>query len=175
MLILAATMLAIGNLFFLLWNYSRRADQAYLTFIGLDSWAVVASPAPVGSALQGGQWNPALVKTKILAHDWFGKPMPIAVVTLSPRQTYGHFLEVIHNLKAQKLCNVLIVEDAQRSELTTSPDEVMIPALVLCGYAVGDAGFSGTLPEDGTLLAYQKARIRAEWARLTQPRTIVDY
>jgi hypothetical protein len=173
MLILAATLLAAINIFILLWNYWDRADRTYLTFIGLDSLAVVSSPAPVGSALSDGQWTPAVAQTQILAHDYFDKPMPVAVITLAPRPTYGHFLEVIRNLKAQNLCNVLIVENAQQSEIT-SPGEVEIPAFVLCGSSVGDAGFSGTLPKDGTLLDYQRALVEAEWAHLTQPRVIVD-
>lgn len=167
-------MLAIGNLFYLAWSFWYRADQTDLTFVGLDSFALWALQAPVGSALQGGQWNPALATTQTFAQTMLGNPVPVAVVTLAPRPTYGHFLEVVRNLKAQKRCNVLVVENSWQPEMT-SPDEVIIPAFVLCGYAAGDAGFSGTLPKDGTLLAYQKARINAEWERLTQSRTIVDY
>ena len=81
------------------------------------------------------------------------KIMSLTPVSLSPNQTYGHFIEVIRDLRARKKCNVLIREDGKPLKaLAPHPDGSFDSwensAIVLCGHQIGDAGFSGTLPPD---------------------------
>jgi hypothetical protein len=85
-----------------------------------------------------------------------GQRRSLVLITLAPRPIYGNFLQSIRKLRSLKKCNVLVREDgepikAQAAPPDSLPDRLAIPALVLCGSAIGDAGFTGTLPPDGVV------------------------
>jgi hypothetical protein len=161
LLILIAAALAIANILYFTWYLRYRPDESRITYVGLDSYVVVLSKPPSSSVFQDGQWKPALTKTQIIAEDWWGKPMPVSLVSLFPHPTYAHFIEVIRDLKHRQKCNVLIVENGQLFALPDEDapvpqNEIYLPALVLCGKPIGDAGFAGILPAGSPVDEYHR-------------------
>jgi len=78
----------------------------------------------------------------------------MALVSLGPRASFGHAIEVIRNLKARRVCHVSIREAG-----TATPVEIDfgngleksldILAIVLCEHPYGDgSSFDGHLPAD---------------------------
>ncbi len=157
-LILLALVLLLANLGFLGWQWHRdTAPNAEITYAGLDS-AVVISPLPLEEpilSLHAGQWH------------LDGKPLPDVAAYLGKLaadqrlpivsvRSLGELPPVLRALKARKGCNILIREGGSVSRtgpLADPPNSEMLdmPALVLCGHAFGDAGFSGALPPDGPI------------------------
>lgn len=74
-------------------------------------------------------------------------------ITLAPHPTYAHFLTVVRDLKTNGKCNIAI-RDAGKPIQSDGDAEgpfeyaLDVPALVLCGRPIGDAGFYGRLPRD---------------------------
>jgi hypothetical protein len=76
----------------------------------------------------------------------------LTFISLAPTPTYGRFIESIRDLKARGICNVVIREnDAPEARVGNGRNALTIPALVLCGNSIGDAGFDVSLPPDGPL------------------------
>lgn len=137
--------------------YKRHfAYNATVTYAGIDSLGMLVPAGMRPAKFQGGKWDvdpiPTLNVAMFEAHN-DARTTPIALISLSPQSTYGKALEVFRTLKASKVCNVLIREGGRMEPVTVDfpdgPDKaISIPALVLCGSSVGDAGFYGVLPTD---------------------------
>jgi hypothetical protein len=144
---------------FLVASYKRQSSySATITHIGLDSTDMLVPISMRPAKLRAGKWDIDPIPTldaNILETVRNLGVKPLALVSLSPQPTYGQAISVIRSLKARRVCNVLIREGGWHEpgaliRFPGGPEKVLrIPPLVLCGSAVGDAGFSGTLPADG--------------------------
>ena len=124
-----------------------------ITYIGLDSIDMLVPIGMRAAKLQDGKWDLDPIPT--LDSETFGsaRTRPIQLVSLAPRPTYGKAITVFRALKARAICNVLIRESGGiypvRLQSSDGSDKALsIPALVLCGSSIGDAGFYGVLPAD---------------------------
>ncbi|HVI99188.1 MAG TPA: hypothetical protein VM657_08990 [Sphingomonas sp.] len=151
LLIMIVLALGTGDLLLLKRHWHHRANFASVTHVGLDSLFVMVPTSTQAAALHNGRWSPDLAKAAIPSEGEALHKRSITLITLEPHPTYGKFLQAIRSLRAQQKCNVLIREGNVLVEGHTKPDQLEIPALVLCGSAIGDAGFSGTLPPDGVV------------------------
>lgn len=119
--------------------------RAWVTHVGLDSLSYFIPINRAASTYRNGRWQPGLNATRIA-------PEPIDYVTLAPRPTYGQFLRVIRDLKRRGRCNVLIHYPGipiVKPEVAGAEIVFDVPALVLCGDAIGDAGINEPVPADG--------------------------
>lgn len=138
---------------FLAWHSHNPAKAFAVTYIGLDSLGVVVPASRKASALQNGKWVPDLAITQFPAATMGGEKRELFHIALAPTPTYSRFVATVRDLRSRGKCNVLIREGGRpmgpvdTAERVRQPD-VEIPALVLCGTSIGDAGFSGTLPPD---------------------------
>ncbi len=133
------------------WGYQHfYAPNADLTFAGLDSLDVGVPKSMRPARFTNGKWDFGPV-TKLEVSMLGGWRMrEVALVSLAPELTLGKAVAVLRDLKARKVCNVLIrdspVDDyyfkAKRRQ------EVAVITLVLCGEPIGDAGWSGPPPPD---------------------------
>jgi hypothetical protein len=136
------------------WIYSRFvAPNANITYVGTDSVAVVVGTQARAAQLQNGKWDFDPIQSFPVDIGFGPREKDISLVSLAPKQTLGQAVEVIRDLKSRHLCNVLILESANigmeaGDALDQSGRVLEIPALVLCGYPIGDAGFLGKLPTD---------------------------
>jgi len=157
-LILLALTLLVADLGFLGWRWHRdTAPNAEITYAGLDS-AVIVMPASTNEpvlSLRARQWHldgtPLPDVAAYLRGLAKGHRLPMVSVP-----SLGALPGVLRSLKARKACNILIREGGssfRTGPLATPPNTEMldIPALVLCGNPIGDAGFSGILPPDGPI------------------------
>lgn len=147
-MILAA--LSVGLMLGDSWWYHQHfvSLNANLTYIGFDS-AMMALPedlpAPI---LINGKWNvdPAKLQRSIISsivsipHE-----EKVAFVSISPQNNLGQAVAVIRDLKARRICNVFIVENA---DAKVGDRDSFVPGYMLCGHSIGDAGFFGALPMD---------------------------
>ncbi|MGW8191743.1 hypothetical protein [Sphingomonas hankookensis] len=123
--------------------------REWVTHAGLDSMAYMIPLDRTASAYRDEHWKPGLDETRLA-------PDSIDYVTLAPGPTYGKFLHVIRDLKRRRRCNVLIHYPGIR---ILEPEAIGVervfdvPALVLCGRAVGDAGIQEPVPTDGFITA----------------------
>jgi hypothetical protein len=141
-----------------LYNH-RAAKDAYITHIGLDSLEMIIPMGARAARLHNGIWDidpmKAMKSVPIdQARGIDGKSL--ALVSLAPRSTYGQAINVIRNLKARRICNVLIRESGRAEggsfNFPGGVDRALaVPAIVLCGSSIGDAGFYGDLPADGRI------------------------
>lgn len=158
LLLLTALGLLTADILFLGWRWHRdTAANAEITYAGLDS-AVILAPLPLEAPilrLRAGQWHldekPLTDVGAYLRGLATIQRMPIVSVP-----SLGELPRVLRTLKAHKGCNILIREGGTVSRtgpLADPPNTEILdmPALVLCGHPVGDAGFSGTLPPDGPI------------------------
>jgi len=156
--LLLLCLLVLGDALFLGWRWHRdTAPNAEITYAGLDS-AIIVLPASVNEpvlSLRGRQWHlrgkPLPDVDAYLRGLAKGHRLPMVSVP-----SLGALPGVLRSLKAHKACNILIREGGSSSwtgPLATPPHTEMldIPALVLCGNPIGDAGFYGTLPPDGPI------------------------
>lgn len=121
-----------------------------VTYVGLDSFAVSISDLKGGATLLDGQWKPSLQDAEAWTEDMSGHKRRYWIVRLAPMATYGHFLASVRDLKIHNKCNVAIGEKADfmwAGEALANLGN----ALVLCGSSIGDAGFTGELPNDGAI------------------------
>ena len=151
LLLVVAGVLGVADVVFL-WH-SLKPIYAPITFVGLDSFAVVVPASKKGATLKDGRWHPAVSAAQISAQTMTGEERPVTLVTLTRSAPISNLIEVIKNLRAQRKCNVIIRgsdEEGMPTALFQSEGkDLLIPALVLCGHAIGDAGFTGVLPPDG--------------------------
>lgn len=160
LLVIVALALLVTDALLLFTSYKRHlAFNAMVTYVGLDSIDMLVPVGMRPAKLRGGEWdvdpiptlNAAMLETSNDAHA-----RPISLVSLAPEATYGKAQIALRSLKARKVCNVLIRESGRVEPGTINfPDgperAIRIPALVLCGSSIGDAGFSGVLPADGPI------------------------
>lgn len=154
--ILAFVLLVVDGL----WFYKHFvAPNAMITYVGLDSTGLTVPMTMRASRLRSGKWDsdPLHALRSVRIDFGLGVRQPsFALVSLDPEGSYGKAVEVIRDLKARHICNVLIREGGQAEgvviDFPNGPDQALtIPAIVLCGSPVGDAGFFGTLPADGPI------------------------
>lgn len=141
---------------FLAWRMEQDRPHAWVTYVGMDSLTVTVPYSKKGAALHASGWQPALEEAEVAANDMHLRRRPLWLITLAPDDSYRRFLASIRDLKARQKCNVLILEGGQPVARPDSvpknrQQELEVPALVLCGRSIGDAGFSGALPPDGTI------------------------
>jgi hypothetical protein len=152
-LLLLACMLAIADALLLGWRWHRdTAANGLVTYAGLDSITMMVDADVPRLGLRGGSWfldkapaDPAAYAKGLAAEGH----MPVVSAS-----TYRQFLVAVRDLKARKVCNVLIAEGGQLEKAAPMSkdgdvDTLTIPAFVLCGRPIGDAGFQGVLPPDG--------------------------
>lgn len=160
LLAIVALALLVTNALLLFTSYKRHfAYNATVTYVGLDSTDMLVPVGMRPAKLRGGKWDvdpiPTLNAAMLETHN-DARARPIALVSLAPQATYGKAISVFRSLKARKICNVLIRESGRvEPNIMNFPDgpdrAIAIPALVLCGSSIGDAGFFGVLPADGPI------------------------
>jgi hypothetical protein len=152
--------LLIANTLFVITLYKRHfAYNATITYIGLDSLGMVLPVRTRPAKWVAGKWDidPAATLNANMSGTFEDTSQrPLALVSLAPQPTYGRAIGIIRALKARHVCNVLIREggrlDPEIINFPGGPDRALeIPAVVLCGNSVGDAGFQGVLPADGPI------------------------
>ena len=150
--------LLIGNALLLSDYYKRYiAYNAEITYVGLDSIDMIVPVGMRPATLLAAKWDIDPIPTvdaNMFETIGSASVKPLALVSLAPHPTYSQAIKVIHDLKARHVCNVLIRESGRLEKITINfpngPDKaIAIPALVLCGESIGDAGFYGVLPADG--------------------------
>jgi hypothetical protein len=156
---LVVAALLVSNAIFLTWHF--RPAKAQIFHIGLDSLMLSVPERQTAAALQNGVWEPSLAKASLPVSGMAGDVKWITLVTLAPDPTYGRFIQAVRALKARGTCNVLVREGADLGEAAPPfsgprpgppPAGVLdVPAIVLCGSSIGDAGFSGKLPPNGEI------------------------
>jgi hypothetical protein len=146
-----------------IWYRQRvTARNATITYVGIDSLTMMVPAKTPAATLKDGRWSidPTQALRSVPLHFSAGiEKKYLAFVSLGAVPYYGQAVMVIRRLRAQHLCNVLIRESAEPSpekrDFGSGPDHVLhIPALVLCGSSIGDAGFSGRLPRDRRVHVY---------------------
>lgn len=156
LLVLLVCALLLGDLLFLGWcRYRDTAANARVTYVGLDSATMVVDADVPALSLDAGHWR---LGAQPMA-DPAGYAKQLAAEGHMPAVTapnYGQLVHVLRDLKARKICNILIREGGTRiAAAPTSEvpdwDTLEIPAIVLCGNAMGDSGFHGSLPADGPI------------------------
>ena len=151
LLLIVAGVLGIGDAVF--FSYSQKPIYAPITYVGMDSLMVYVPVSQTGATLKDGKWQPAVSEAQILATVMLANKQPLTLVTLTSSAPFGNLIEAIKNLKAQGKCNVLIrgSDEVGLPPYLVDPrgKNLIIPAIVLCERAMGDAGFHGTLPPDG--------------------------
>jgi hypothetical protein len=80
----------------------------------------------------------------------------MAFVSLGPSPTFGQAIAIFRDLKRRQVCHVLVREGGEATPIKVNfgkgPEASLdLPAIVLCGRAYGDAGFSGRLPPDRSI------------------------
>lgn len=156
--IVALVLVAMDGVF-LAWFYRRHfAYNASITYVGLDSFEMLVPMRTRAAKLSSGRWD--IEPTQALRSAPFqseepASGKPLAFVSLTPRPNYGSAIRVIRDLKARRICNLLIREGGQPEPPTFRfPDgdtALAVPALILCGSAIGDASSFTDLPEDGPI------------------------
>ena len=142
-----------------LWFYERfLAPNATILYIGADSFALTVPMKMRASRLLDGKWDSDPQRFKSVQIEFGIGPQrhSLALVSLEPEGNFGKAVEVLRDLKARHICNVLIREVGRAEGIIINfpcgPDRALtIQAIVLCGNGIGDAGFSGTLPKDGPI------------------------
>ena len=155
--IFAAILLAIDSR--MVYEHYYRVNAA-LTYIGLDSVVEIVPASLRAAEYHSGSWDSD--PTKAL-HSRYNEPpagqpaKPIAFVGLGPRAQFGKAIQIIRDLKARKICHVVIRESGFLSPVAIDfgkgPEKSLaIPVIVLCGYPYGDgSAFDGKLPPDRLL------------------------
>lgn len=145
-LMMFALVLSVIDVAFLSWIHLAYANAA-VTYVGLDSIAFKVPSNEPSLTLRQQHWyldgRPMSDWTEYLKNRESG---PVALITLAPQPTYDQFIRSIRDLKKRKICNVAIREGGEQLESAK-----LASALILCGHGLGDAGFFGTLPEDGPI------------------------
>ena len=150
-LMLFVLVLTVADVGLLTWHWLHGTGaNATITYAGLDSLSVVVPAKEPALMLKQQQWyldgRPMSDWSEYMRNR--GQGGPVALVTLAPRPTYAQFIQSVRDLKKRKICNVAMREGGA---VMKSHDEMQIPAFVLCGHQLGDAGFRRTLPPDGPI------------------------
>ena len=152
-LLVFAAALVLADALFLIWRSDRDSVYVNVTHVGLDSFAVLGPPSRDPATWLNKRWKPPEAEAQMIVEDMTLKKRLLTVITFPPHATFGRFLASVRQLKGQKKCNALFLESSSPSTTADSnvPPAGDVPALVLCGRSIGDAGFYGTLPPDGPL------------------------
>jgi hypothetical protein len=157
--IVAATLLA-GNIAFLGWRLHEAAmPNAAITYAGLDSLALEVPRNQPAGILRGGKWQPdpaTDARVRVSAETQTRRFLPVVVISLGPKPSYGRFIESVRSLRARHICHVAIMEGAAgvpEMERGYTPEGFLeIPTILLCGEPIGDAAsFDGKLPPDAVM------------------------
>lgn len=142
------------------WYYVRFvAANATITHVGIDSASFIIPAKTRAAAWRNGHWDIDPTSASRPLYEDFEverKTHPVALITLEPEGSFGKAISLIRFLKSRGICNVLIRESGRFGDeivdFPDGPDRALdLPALVLCGTQLGDAGFSGTLAPDGPI------------------------
>ncbi len=152
-LVAAAALLAGFDLFFILVAIANR-ERVFVTHVGLDSASYMVPIDRKAATFRQERWQPTLDDTKIESVRSNSVLVPVDYISLSPDPSYGQFLAIVHDLKRRGRCNVLVHYPEIRIVKPDSAEMGMgpvfdVPALVLCGEALGDAGISEPIADDG--------------------------
>ncbi|WP_264939044.1 hypothetical protein [Sphingomonas caeni] len=155
MLTILALVLLAGDILLAGWYYNCRAGtRATVIHVGLDSYGMIVPENQPMAKLIDGKWQPdPAADPSVSLRDG---PERLAMVSLAPDPGYGHFLQVIRDLRARGLCNVAILEGGTPHRMSVplpggSRDAIEIQAILLCGHTLGDSGFTGQLPPDSEI------------------------
>ncbi|KQN37418.1 hypothetical protein ASG37_10205 [Sphingomonas sp. Leaf407] len=123
-----------------LWLLHRQAPAGPpATHIELDSLAMVVPSRRPAARLVDGRWD---MDPRPDAERPFPGLPRLAYVSLAPDPTLGHAVRMIRDLRQRGICNVLIREGGSPYSVSDFPGgrdrDLQIPALVLCGEAIGD-------------------------------------
>ena len=143
--------LTVADVGLLTWHWLHGTGaNATITYAGLDSLSVVVPAKEPALRLEQERWyldgRPVSDWAEYMRNR--GEGGPVALVTLGSQPTYVQFIRSIRDLKKRGICNVAVREGG---EIMKSGEMMTIPAFVLCGHQLGDAGFGGTLPQDGPI------------------------
>lgn len=149
----AATLLIFDSI--LVYDRCFRLN-AGITYVGLDSLAFDVPEYKRASRFQNGKWdiNPEESYQKVFPSSPSGQKTPnFYYVSLEPSKTFGHAITVLRDLKARRMCHILVRENADifwgKTKFALRNGVILeIPVWVLCGTGYGDAGFKGNLPSD---------------------------
>jgi hypothetical protein len=152
-------LLVAANAAFFAWRWRGADAVGTVTWVGIDSLSLEMPASQPAARLKQGRWDSdgkGLRASMIPVRTMGGRERAIAFITLGPQPDYAHFIEAIRDLKARRVCNVAVREGGRPWRATIpladgSFDGLEVPALVLCGQQLGDAGFSGTLPPNGPI------------------------
>ncbi|ATY33778.1 hypothetical protein [Sphingomonas psychrotolerans] len=152
-------LLVAANTAFFAWRWHSVDAVGTVTWVGIDSLSIEVPASQPAVRLHQGEWDSndkGLAASMSPVQTMAGRERALAFITLAPQPTYAHFIEAIRDLKARRVCNVAVREGGRPWRATIplpdgSFDGLDVPALVLCGQQLGDAGFSGTLPPDGPI------------------------
>jgi hypothetical protein len=153
-LVMVVMALVTANIIFLYLPALYKNPTATIMFVGLDSTGAFVPTAYPFAEFRQGKWVPdPTVQAREIVEDMGGNKQSLALISLMPQPTYGHFIQSVRDLKARNICNIAIREGAEPIKSDTplpdgSFEYFSIPALVLCGQSIGDAGFYGELPPD---------------------------
>ncbi|WP_156347256.1 MULTISPECIES: hypothetical protein [unclassified Sphingomonas] len=129
-------------------------ERVWVTHVGLDSarYAIPIDRRP--ATFREKRWQPALDDTKIESVQRGSVRVPVDYISFSSNPTFGKFLEMVRDLKRRGRCNVLVhhpgINIFRPETIGPAPKPMFdVPALVLCGEALGDAGITSPVTEDG--------------------------
>ncbi|MEP9361212.1 hypothetical protein [Sphingomonas sp. KR3-1] len=155
-LIPLACTLAVADVLFLGWRWRQDSlPNADVTYVGLDSSEMIVDADAAALSLQAGHWR--LGDRPLADVGEYAKGVAAeGHMPLVTAPSYGQFLRSVRDLKARKICHILIREGGTIIKAAPTPevpvwDELSIPALLLCGESDSDMGFHGTLPPDGPI------------------------
>lgn len=153
-LVMVVLALVTVNIIFLYLPAHDDGSPTTITFVGLDSLGVVVPASTPFAEFHEGKWLPdPKAQAREIVEDMGRNKRSLALISLMPRPTYGRFIQSMRDIKARNICNIAILEGAEHIKSTAplpdgSQEYLQIPAFVLCGHAIGDAGFYGELPPD---------------------------
>lgn len=148
-----ATLLIGFDLFVVLVAVAQR-ERVWVTHVGLDSASYLIPLERKAAMFRQNRWQPKLDATKIESVRRGSSLAPVDYISLSSTPTFGQFLDIVRDLKQRDRYNVLMhypgigvfKPDSAETGLEPMFD---VPALVLCGEALGDAGISDPIADDG--------------------------
>lgn len=152
-LVIAAASLLLANIYLIVVGNHDRSPNAKIIFVGLDSFSALVPASHRFSTKNYNEWNPTLKESAYIGSDQAGNRRPVGLVSLAPEATYGKFIKSVEDLRARKICNVAIREHGNiLNSLVANADGthqiVIVPTFILCGRAIGDAGYMDEIPPD---------------------------
>jgi hypothetical protein len=105
----------VGDALFLIVRLNRDVVYAQVTYVGIDSFSIrhaqLMDPASLLNALS----PPVHADANIVDEEAARQQKPIKLIRLTSKTTFGEFLALVRKLKAQKVCNVFLLNREIRS------------------------------------------------------------